>query len=109
MAISNQERVGKAMELLRAGLAPFVECELKGLREAAAADVERRHLGDERGGGKDGLVVVRGPLRARHAAPETRPSQGQKTAPPVKRPLCLPLNQSPDQSGNGRPGHAVRP
>jgi predicted AAA+ superfamily ATPase len=28
MAITNQERVGKAMELLRAGLAPFVEREL---------------------------------------------------------------------------------
>ena len=27
MAITNQERVGKAMELLRAGLAPFVERE----------------------------------------------------------------------------------
>jgi predicted AAA+ superfamily ATPase len=35
MAITNQERVGKAMELLRAGLAPFVE------REVHAA-VERR-------------------------------------------------------------------
>ena len=29
MAITNQERVGKAMELLRAGLAPFVEREFK--------------------------------------------------------------------------------
>ena len=27
MAITNQERVGKAMELLRVGLAPFVERE----------------------------------------------------------------------------------
>lgn len=29
MAITNQERVGKAMELLRDGLRPFVECEMK--------------------------------------------------------------------------------
>lgn len=29
MAISNQERVGKALDLLRAGLAPFVEREMK--------------------------------------------------------------------------------
>jgi hypothetical protein len=29
MAITNQERVGKAMELLRAGLAPYVEREFK--------------------------------------------------------------------------------
>ena len=29
MAITNHERVGKAMELLKAGLAPFVEREFK--------------------------------------------------------------------------------
>ena len=29
MAITNQERVGKAMELLRQGLAPFAEREFK--------------------------------------------------------------------------------
>lgn len=29
MAITNQERAGKAMELLRAGLAPFVEREIQ--------------------------------------------------------------------------------
>ena len=28
MAITNHERIGKALELLRAGLAPFVEREL---------------------------------------------------------------------------------
>src|SRR5262245_30175298 len=28
MAITNQERIGKAMEVLRAGLAPFVEREM---------------------------------------------------------------------------------
>ena len=34
MAITNQERVGKAMELLRHGLAPFVEREFKNLHKA---------------------------------------------------------------------------
>ena len=29
MALSNQERVGKALELLRSGLTPFVEREFK--------------------------------------------------------------------------------
>ena len=29
MAITNQERVGKALELLKAGLGPFVERELQ--------------------------------------------------------------------------------
>lgn len=42
MAISNQDRIGKAMELLRAGLAPFVEREFqnqhKGKPEAAARE-----------------------------------------------------------------------
>jgi hypothetical protein len=31
MVITNQERVGKAMELLRAGLAPFIEREFNNL------------------------------------------------------------------------------
>jgi hypothetical protein len=38
MAITNQERVGKAMELLRTGLAPFVEHEFKSRHQAQAAD-----------------------------------------------------------------------
>ena len=48
MAITNQERVGKAMELLRAGLAPFVEREFKSLHQAQAAEAARRYLGDDR-------------------------------------------------------------
>ena len=38
MAITNQERVGKAMELLRTGLAPFVEREFKSLHQLKAAE-----------------------------------------------------------------------
>lgn len=46
MAITNQERIGKAMELLRSGLAPFVEREFKGqLRGGEAA---HRYLSDDR-------------------------------------------------------------
>jgi len=48
MAITNQDRVGKAMELLRAGLAPFAEREFKNLHRAEAADAARRYLGDDR-------------------------------------------------------------
>jgi hypothetical protein len=48
MAISNQERVGKAMDLLRVGLAPFVEREFNNLHQAQAADAARRYLGDDR-------------------------------------------------------------
>jgi len=56
MAITNQERVGKAMELLRAGLAPFVEREFKNLHQAQAADVARRYLSDDRTVAKKQLV-----------------------------------------------------
>ena len=52
MAITNQERVGKAMELLRIGLAPFVEREFKSLHQAQAIDVARRYFGDDRAIGK---------------------------------------------------------
>jgi predicted AAA+ superfamily ATPase len=48
MAITNQERVGKAMDLLRAGLAPFVQREFINLHQAQAADMARRYLGDDR-------------------------------------------------------------
>ncbi len=48
MAITNQERVGKAMDLLRAGLAPFIEREFNNLHQAKAADEARRYMGDDR-------------------------------------------------------------
>jgi predicted AAA+ superfamily ATPase len=56
MAITNQERVGKAMELLRTGLAPFVEREFNNLHRAQAADAARRYLGDDRTVGKKPLA-----------------------------------------------------
>ena len=48
MAITNQERVGKAMELLRAGLAPYAEREFKSLHKDQAIDAARRYFGDDR-------------------------------------------------------------
>jgi predicted AAA+ superfamily ATPase len=48
MAITNHERVGKAMELLKAGLGPFVEREFKSTcKDRAAAEIQR-FLGDDR-------------------------------------------------------------
>jgi hypothetical protein len=42
MAITNHERVGKALELLKNGLGPFVEREFKSAyRDRAAAEVSR--------------------------------------------------------------------
>src|SRR6266536_1932664 len=52
MAITNQDRVGKAMDLLRAGLAPFVEREFKSQHQAQAAEAARRYFGDDRTAGK---------------------------------------------------------
>ena len=49
MATTNQERVGKAMELLRAGLAPFIEREFKAQNgKMEPADAARRYFGDDR-------------------------------------------------------------
>lgn len=48
MAITNQERVGKGMELLCAGLAPFVEREFKNQKQAQAAEAARRYFDDDR-------------------------------------------------------------
>ena len=48
MAITNQERVGKALDLLRAGLSPFVEREFTSLHQAQAADAARRYMGEDR-------------------------------------------------------------
>ena len=38
MAITNHERVGKALDLLKAGLGPFVDREVKGALEARRLD-----------------------------------------------------------------------
>ena len=48
MAITNHERVGKAMELLKSGLAPFVEREFKSAYKDRAAAEARRFMGDDR-------------------------------------------------------------
>ena len=56
MATSNQERVGKAMDLLRAGLAPFVDREFKNLYQLKAADEARRFISDDRTVGKKHLA-----------------------------------------------------
>jgi hypothetical protein len=47
MAITNHERVGKAMEMLKAGLAPFVEREFKSLYAGRALAEARRFQGED--------------------------------------------------------------
>lgn len=48
MAITNQERVGKAMDLLRQGLAAYAEREFKALHKGPAAAAALSYLGDDR-------------------------------------------------------------
>ncbi len=48
MAITNHERVGKALELLRAGLAPFVEREFKNFYKGQALAVAQKIMTSER-------------------------------------------------------------
>jgi Swt1-like HEPN len=54
MAMTNQERVGKAMDLLRAGLAPFVEREIQAAVQAGTVrmDAIRRFADDPMLGNK---------------------------------------------------------
>ena len=48
MAISNQDRIGKALELLQAGLAPFVEREFQNQHKGDAEAAAREYFKDER-------------------------------------------------------------
>lgn len=48
MAITNHERVGKAMELLRQGLAPFVEREIKTLSDVESRALINHFIAEER-------------------------------------------------------------
>ena len=48
MAVTNQDRVGKAMELLKGGLAPFVEREFRNKYQDRTSAEAARLLGDDR-------------------------------------------------------------
>jgi len=48
MAITNHERVGKALDLLKAGLAPFIEREFKSVYQAKAQSQAESIMGDDR-------------------------------------------------------------
>jgi predicted AAA+ superfamily ATPase len=55
MAITNHERVGKSMDLLKQGLAPFVEREFKSVYKDKALLEATRYLGDDRLLAKKGI------------------------------------------------------
>ncbi len=48
MAITNHERVGKALELLQAGSRPSSSASSRAMHQAQAAEAARRYLGDDR-------------------------------------------------------------
>lgn len=56
MAITNYERVGKAMEVLKQGLGPFVEREFKNTFKDKAALEATRYIGDDRILGKKAIA-----------------------------------------------------
>jgi predicted AAA+ superfamily ATPase len=56
MAITNQERIGKAMELLRQGLAPFVEREFDSFSKSRGASEASRYVGEDRINGKKPIL-----------------------------------------------------
>jgi predicted AAA+ superfamily ATPase len=56
MAVTNQERVAKALELLRQGLGPFVEREFNSLHKAQAGPEALRYLSEDRIAGRKPLA-----------------------------------------------------
>ena len=48
MAITNHERIGKAMDLLKAGLGPFVDREFSAIYSGSALSEARRLMGEDR-------------------------------------------------------------
>src|SRR6266446_2702155 len=48
MAVTNHERVGKALDALKAGLGPFVEREFKNTYKDSAVAEATRYLGEDR-------------------------------------------------------------
>jgi predicted AAA+ superfamily ATPase len=56
MAITNQERIGKAMELLRQGLAPFVAREFESLQKGKGTAELMRYMGEDRTAAKKPLA-----------------------------------------------------
>lgn len=56
MAITNQERIGKAMELLRQGLAPFVEREFNSVHKSKGVSEALRYMGEDRMAAKKPLA-----------------------------------------------------
>src|SRR6516225_4313539 len=56
MAITNHERVGKGLELLKAGLGPFVEREFKNTYKDRSAIEASRFMGDTRLNTQRGLA-----------------------------------------------------
>jgi len=60
MAITNHERVGKAMEFLKSGIGPFVEREFANAYKGEAAARISRFLGEDRLKGKWGQEMGSG-------------------------------------------------
>jgi hypothetical protein len=69
MAITNQERVGKAMELLRAGLGPFVEREMRSVYQDKTQAQAALLMGEDR-------LLAKKPVVEWDAAAHREPAKG---------------------------------
>src|SRR5271165_1348696 len=58
MASTNHDRVGKAMELLKSGLGPFVEREFKSIFKDRASAELQRFLGEDRLNAKKAVTAM---------------------------------------------------
>jgi hypothetical protein len=71
MAITSQERVGKAIHLLRVGLAPIVERELQAAAKAGSVRIDAvQRFADDAGS------IVEAPVVRRHLDAEVSPAPG---------------------------------
>ncbi len=71
MAITNHERVGNVMDLLKEGLAPFIEREFISVYKKAALDEAKRFVADDR-------LNTNRPLKEWDAAPLLRQGRDYK-------------------------------
>ena len=74
MAITNHERVGKALELLKNGLGPFVEREMTSIYKERAVSETSRFMGEDRLNAKKPVAdwdVASGRYQSRPNLPQT--------------------------------------
>ena len=108
MAISNHERVGKALELFKAGLSPFVEREFKSAYSDKSQSQAASFVGDDR-------LLINKPVTEWDAAAllklmwESWNSVFRKTLGPAERSLLSELRDHRNKWAHQEPSRATMP